>query len=219
MTKVIPVIHAIDWNQVRYNLEMCSNNGVDFVFLINHGYGQDRVNELVNYHNCAKEMFDMNIGLNFLQLDTPDALNKVNTMSITPDALWVDNSYITPDNLHKADLIATLNPKGVKYFGAVAFKYQKQPTRDELKLVCETACNYMDVVTTSGPATGAAANIEKIKTIKSYIGEHEMAIASGVNSENKKMYAEFVDYLLVASSITDSHTEIIIESKLKEILK
>ena len=77
----------------------------------------------------------------------------------------------------------------------------------------------MDVITTSGAATGVAADLEKIRTIKSYISNHEMAIASGVDYKNKDMYSEFVDYLLVASSITNPQTEMIIESKLKEILK
>jgi len=40
-----------------------------------------------------------------------------------------------------------------------------------------------------------------------------------VDAKNKEMYSEFVDYLLVASSITNPQTELIIESKLKEILK
>jgi len=218
-TKIIPVIHTIDFNQVKYNLDLCKDNGVDFVFLINHGFGPKCVETLQNYFTLSKEIYDIKIGLNFLQLDTPEAMAVVNSMSIKPDALWVDKSYITPDDLSKADLIKELNHLNIKYFGAVAFKYQKQPSKDELQLVCETATNYMDVITTSGSATGVAAHIEKIKTIRSYIGNHEMAIASGVDAKNKEMYSEFVDYLLVASSITNPQTELIIESKLKEILK
>ena len=217
--KIIPVIHTIDLTQVKYNLDLCKNNGVDFVFLINHGFGPKCVDTLINYHNFAKENYDIKIGLNFLQLDTPEAMAIVNSMETKPDALWVDKSYITPNDLSKADLIKELNDKSIKYFGAVAFKYQKQPTKDELQLVCETATNYMDVITTSGAATGVAADLEKIRTIKSYISNHEMAIASGVDYKNKDMYSDFVDYLLVASSITNPQTEMIIESKLKEILK
>lgn len=217
--KIIPVIHTIDMNQVKYNLDLCKNNGIDFVFLINHGFGPKCVENLQTYFKLSKEMYDIKIGLNFLQVDTPEAMAIVNSMSIKPDALWVDKSYITPNDLTKAELIKDLNDKSIKYFGAVAFKYQKQPSKDELQLVCETATNYMDVVTTSGAATGIAADLEKIKTIKSYIGNHEMAIASGVDFKNKNMYSEFVDYLLVASSITNPQTEMIIESKLKELLK
>ena len=219
MSKIIPVIHTIDWNQVKYNLDLCKDNGVDFVFLINHGFGPKCVETLQTYFNLSKEIYDIKIGLNFLQLDTPEAMAIVNSMEIKPDALWVDKSYITPNDLSKADLIKELNDKSIKYFGAVAFKYQKQPKKDELQLVCETATNYMDVITTSGAATGVAADLEKIRTIKSYIGNHEMAIASGVDYKNKYIYAEFVDYLLVDSSITNPQTEMIIETKLKEILK
>jgi predicted TIM-barrel enzyme len=75
----------------------------------------------------------------------------------------------------------------------------------------------MDIVT-SGPATGVAANISKIKNMKECVGDDPMAIASGVNVENKSVYSQYIDYLLVASSITDGTTELIIESKLKELL-
>jgi predicted TIM-barrel enzyme len=76
----------------------------------------------------------------------------------------------------------------------------------------------MDVITTSGPGTGKPPTVEKIKEIRSYIGAKPMAIASGINSENKKLFENLVDYYLVASSLIDN-SERFVESKLKEILK
>ena len=40
-----------------------------------------------------------------------------------------------------------------------------------------------------------------------------------VNLENKKLFEPLVDYMLVASSITSPENELIIESKLEELLK
>ena len=59
--------------------------------------------------------------------------------------------------------------------------------------------------------------ISKIEKIRSYIGDFPLAIASGVNKENKKLFEPLVDYMLVASSITD-HNEMIDEIKLQELL-
>ncbi len=84
-----------------------------------------------------------------------------------------------------------------------------------MKLSCENACNLMDIITTSGEETNKSPSVEKIKLMKEYIGAKKLAIASGVNSENMKLFDEYADYYLVASSITDKN-EYIIESKLKE---
>ena len=34
MAKIIPVIHTVDIYQVMYNVEMCVNNGINDIFLI-----------------------------------------------------------------------------------------------------------------------------------------------------------------------------------------
>lgn len=100
------------------------------------------------------------------------------------------------------------------FFGGLAFKYQKQPKN--LKLACIEATLTTDVATTSGTGTAKPASIDKIKTIREYLGDHPMAIASGVLVDNIESYIGLVDYFLVASSITDEN-EFIIEKKLKEL--
>ena len=76
----------------------------------------------------------------------------------------------------------------------------------------------MDVITTSGSGTGKSPSLEKIQLMRSYIGDTPLAIASGITPENKSMFTDLVDYLLVASSITDKD-EKIEEYKLKLLLK
>lgn len=216
MSKIVPVIHTINWKQVKYNLDICHNNGVDFVFLINHG-GKKPVDSLIENFYQTRELYpDMKVGLNFLQLTTVESFKVSNTLN--PDAVWSDVSFITPDDLTIANEIES-ERKGLTYFGSVAFKYQKQPASDQLEEICLTAKNYMNVITTSGPATGTPASEVKIANMRKYIGNHPLAIASGVDINNKSMFAKYVDYMLVASSITDARTEIIVEQKLKDLLK
>ena len=58
----------------------------------------------------------------------------------------------------------------------------------------------MDVVTTSGVATGIEADISKIKTFRSCIGDSVLAIASGITVDNAKMYS-IADCFMVATGI------------------
>jgi len=216
MSKIIPVIHTINLEQVQYNTHLCHNNGINDVFLINHIiHNWKRASfDFFNYLNWIKETYpDMNVGVNYLQLPTLDAIKE--TERIGFDYLWADKSYINKNTLHEALLIKE-NISNVKYFGCVAFKYQKP--EEDLEWTCKTATTFMDVVTTSGEATANAPSIEKIRAMKQYIGDIPLAIASGITPENKSSYEEWVDYFLVASSITGDG-EMIIENRLKDLIK
>ena len=213
--KIVPVIHTVDFKQVIYNVNVCVGNGINKIFLIDHHITDDSIVKMTNYIDYIRDMINpsMEIGVNFLQLDTKDAMIKAEDLKL--DFLWADKSYISEDTIDQALEILDYQKK-VWYFGCVAFKYQK--AEKNLKWVCEKACKLMDVVTTSGSGTGKAPSIDKIKLMRSYIGNKKLAIASGVNSENKKIFDEYADYYLVASSIIDKQ-ERIIESKLKEFFK
>jgi predicted TIM-barrel enzyme len=198
---IVPVIHCISWSQIKYNLDICQRNGVEMVFLINHG-SIHPVHNLVSWlTNAKKEYPNIKFGVNFLQLKTEEAIMMANQYNA--DAIWTDYQG-TGD-------------RECPLFGAVAFKYQKHVPDDQLESVCKEAMKVMDVITTSGPATGKPASIQKIEKMRSYIGDFPLAIASGVNVENKKLFEPLVDYMLVASSITDNN-EMIIESKLIELI-
>ena len=58
----------------------------------------------------------------------------------------------------------------------------------------------MDVVTTSGVATGKEAKISKIQLFRSSIGDKPLALASGITVDNAKNYSE-VDCFMVATGI------------------
>jgi len=196
-TEIIPVIHMLNQNQVITNINTCIECGIEKVFLINHSVS---ITELIE---CAKSMKviypNMWIGVNMLGLTPEQSLLRDTGL----DGLWCDATVNTTERGFKGMV-----------FGGLAFKYQKQPT--DLKLACEESKIYTDVACTSGKGTGIAANFDKIQSIREYLQEHPMAIASGVSEENILDYKGVVDYLLVATSITDKN-ELIIKEKLKNL--
>lgn len=201
---IIPVIHGLNWPQIKTNLEICQRNNINMVFLINHSSGFEAVEELKNWYQLAKSDFpQMLIGLNFLQLGTEAAIGE--SQKLGASAVWSDYPYDGSVE-HSMPL-----------FGAVAFKYQPHVADDQLEAVCHEAMTKMEVICTSGPGTGQPASIAKIQKIRSYIGNHPLAIASGVDVHNKKLFEPLVDYMLVASSITDKG-ELINETKLIGLL-
>ena len=60
----------------------------------------------------------------------------------------------------------------------------------------------MDVITTSGVATGREADLGKLKTFRAAIGERPLAVASGLSPENAKDYAD-VDCFMIATGINE----------------
>lgn len=139
-----------------------------------------------------------------LGVSTEDALSNPLTGI---DGLWCDASISVEDAKRVRKF------KGL-FFGGLAFKYQPQPT--DLESACNEAKLATDVACTIGTGTGKAPTTFKINSIRNYLGNHPMAIASGVSIENVDYYKGVVDYLLVASSITSSG-EMIIKDKLIQL--
>jgi predicted TIM-barrel enzyme len=103
------------------------------------------------------------------------------------------------------------------YFGGVAFKYQRKV--EDLETAARIARAYMDVVTTSGPATGEAADIEKIRRMRDGLGPSEaLAIASGLTVDNVSEYLPYADVLMVATGVSESWDKLDID-KLTEFVK
>ena len=196
-------------SQVLSNIDICIESGIEKVFLINHAVS---VGNLILCANKARTQYpNLWIGVNMLGMDTEFSIHqsgpKLSGMLTGIDGLWCD-ATISPE---KAKEIR--NYKGM-FFGGLAFKYQPQPT--DLEQACKDAKLATDVATTSGSGTGKAATVVKIKTIREYLGDHPMAIASGISIDNISSYNGLANYLLVASSITD-RSEMIIKDKLVEL--
>lgn len=200
-TELIPVIHVRDVEQGLANAGICDKLGVDKIFLINH-----EVSEAILLQTAAqvKERYpDMWVGVNLLGTPVVDAIK----MPLETDGLWCDETLAIEYSARR------------QYFGklftGIAFKYQYQP--ENLEEECSWASRTTDVVVTSGDATGAETPIEKVKTMRGYLGDHPLAVASGVNAANIGQYLGIADYLLVASSITDE-SEMLIPEKVQELL-
>jgi hypothetical protein len=201
-TEIIPVIHMINQNQVLTNVRTCISCGIKKVFIINH---QTTSEELIKCANVVKDIYpDLWVGINMLDKYVEDAI----LYEFTFDGLWCDQSISLEDYKHRKF-------QGMLFTG-LAFKYQPQPK--DIELACKESILTSDVSTTSGLGTGKAAGLSKILELRKNLGDHPMAIASGVSVDNITIYNGIVDYLLVASSIT-SRSEIIYQDKLEELLE
>ena len=86
------------------------------------------------------------------------------------------------------------------YFGGTAFKKQRKVNPADYGKSAQIAGGLMDVVTTSGTATGNPAEISKIATFRSALPDTPIALASGITPENAANYA-MVDCFMVATGI------------------
>lgn len=213
---IFPVIHVESQDQALRNAEIARKANCDGVFLINHGIG---FKELLKIHRSVfKEFPDWWIGVNCLDLK-PQAVFK--KLSDDVAGVWVDNSMINEKSViqREAELIREAREESGwqgLYFGGVAFKYQRYV--DDVANAAQIATRYMDIVTTSGPGTGKAATIDKIKVMKRAIGDFPLAIASGITPDNVLDYLDYADCFLVATGISKNWTELD-EGKLKRLAK
>lgn len=212
---LIPVIHVENYSQTRRNIETCLSLGIDHVFLIRHG-GWKPVDDLVEVFDLTKEEFpSLWIGLNFLQIPNLEAVKICNDLKA--DAIWCDNAHLLrAGETAEAEEFMKVKSENVKYFGGIEFKYQHQPHLEDLKWVYDAGKKYTDVITTSGPGTGKEISIAKLERSRELAGDHLLAVASGVNLQNKKLLDQYANILMVASSITDKG-EIINYDKLKAL--
>ncbi len=204
---MLAVIHAISEEQVLRNAKIAEEARADGIFLINH---QNPACDLIIwYAHARRECPSLWIGLNCLDLDVKDTLTRT---PMTVGGLWRDDGGIDDaalDPVAKAREFAELRNRygthGI-YFGGVAFKHQKKP--DDPGKAAHLAMPYIDVITTSGPATGYPPSVEKIACMKRAIGKHPLAIASGMTPENVRDFCEYADCFLVATGISKSDTEL-----------
>lgn len=194
LKRFFPVLHIENDTQALKNAEIVANSNFDGtkgLFLIHHRK---------TYKHLQKTLFlikdefpTLFIGINaliFILIKFFDVFNDV-------DAIWCDDSGI-PDNYSIYQNAHLLNK--AEFFGGVAFKYQSIVSN--LEEAVTIANNIMDVVTTSGDGTGRHADVNKIKTMKSFCLKR-LGIASGITNENINTYLPDVDDFLVSTGIND----------------
>ena len=148
------------------------------------------------------------IGVNFLAVTGQTAfpiLASLQREGYRVDAYWADDACIDErvEKQVEANLISKIRKdcewQGL-YFGGTAFKKQRPIAPKNFGISAEIAAKYMDVVTTSGVATGTAADVGKLEVFRSALPNTPLALASGINPDNILNYS-MVDCFMVATGI------------------
>ena len=206
---VLPVVHVATADQAMRNAGVAHEAGAQGVFLINHDSMTMGWRELLKVHEQVTASFPgWWVGVNCLDLGPREVIAHV-TSAVS--GVWVDDALIIEDRQQQPGAEEVLAERQRRawsglYFGGVAFKYQRQV--EDYARAAQLATRYMDVVTTSGPATGQAAEVDKIALMKRALGDHPLAIASGITPENVADFMPHADCFLVATGISRSFEEL-----------
>lgn len=206
---VLPVVHVESAAQAHRNAAVARDAGADGVFLINHALPDA---DLLAIHDAVADAHPgWWTGVNCLGL-SPELAFAVVSPKVR--GVWADNAGIDevqegqPGQPAAERVAAVRRARGLGglYFGGVAFKYQRAVT--DLEAACRSAARYVDVVTTSGPGTGHAADLDKIRRMREALRDGPLAVASGITPENVGDYLPAVDCFLVATGISRTFTEL-----------
>ncbi len=205
---VTPVIHVLDVPQTARNIDIAIEAGAAGVFLINHDFPVDDFLPIVR--ETRKRYPSLWIGLNFLAVAGDRAfpvLAELEREDCRIDAYWADDACIDEHATLESQVAANRIKKireqsgwtGL-YLGGTCFKKQREVSVADYGVSARLATHFMDAVCTSGIATGREAGVEKISTFRESIGEHVLALASGITPANASLYNQ-VDCFMVATGI------------------
>lgn len=224
--KIYPVVHLQSPEHALDLSKQALDAGADGVFLIDH-LSAERLEVLdVAYSHVRRELGRSAwIGVNYLSLSPSETVlhladvRERGGLESLPDAFWTDDASMDATDLSKLRDEQDLH---IKYFGGVAFKYTPTYT-DNPADAAHLARKYgqgIDIVTTSGPGTGYAADARKVEVMKEALKGRELALASGVSLDNIEQYRQYVDHVLAASSIeTASYSGVFVDSKLRDLVQ
>jgi predicted TIM-barrel enzyme len=191
---LLPVIHCINSHQTEQQSGLALRAGADGVFLINQG-GMDEVKTLMTAVAIFRGGVPF-VGVNLLVRDVPWRRSFARSIAHT-SALWTDS---TADIAGFCRWRSAIGAPDLLLFGGVAFKYQPG-VADVGAAAHDAALAGVDVVTTSGPGTGEQPTVEKVRTMRQALGDHALAVASGITPENVAPFLPHVDAFLVATGI------------------
>lgn len=201
---VLPVIHVLETERTLANIDVLMGEGAAGCFLINHDFGVDEFLPIVRDVRAAKP--DLWIGLNFLAVTGLSAFPRLAALEregCRIDAYWADDARIderAADQKEAREIAQSRSGWCGMYFGGTAFKKQRPVAAQDYGRSGEIARDWMDVVCTSGQATGVEAEDSKIETFRDAVGDTPLALASGITPENAARYA-MVDCFMVATGI------------------
>ena len=203
---ILPVIHVLDDAQTAANIDHIIDAGLKGCFLINHDFGIDAF--LPVLEAIRGRYPDVWIGVNFLAVTGLKAfpiLADLDERGVRVDAYWADDARIDESAVtqEEADNIAATRTdcgwKGL-YFGGTAFKKQRPVDPKDYARAAGIAGGFMDIVTTSGIATGHSADLGKLTEFRDALPDRPIALASGITPDNATDY-DMVDCFMVATGI------------------
>ncbi len=206
---VLPVIHVLDAEQAQKNIEVAISGGCPGVFLINHDFEKEKLVPIIK--EMRQTFPDVWIGVNFLAVTGKFAfpiLGELQAEGIQVDGYWADDARMDErrpedDQLEAEEIAAIRKSSGWNglYIGGTAFKKQREVDPAQYAKSARIATRYMDVVVTSGVATGHAADVGKVDIFRDHCADTALGLASGITPENAAHYAEAVDLFMVATGI------------------
>lgn len=203
---VLPVIHVLDEAQTAAGIEHVIDAGLKGCFLINHDFGIEPFLPILEA--IRRRYPDVWLGVNFLAVTGLEAfpvLADLGARGVRIDAYWADDARIDEGSQAQPEaegIAATRLDCGWHglYFGGTAFKKQRPVDPGDYARAAGIAGEFMDVVTTSGIATGQSADLGKLADFRGALPERPIALASGITPENARDYA-MVDCFMVATGI------------------
>lgn len=205
---LLPVVHPVSREAALASVRTAVEAGCRGVFLIDQGMDEAAVLQLVL--EVRRDHPALWVGVNLLGRAPVDALAcALDACEGRIDGLWSDHADFVPDR-KKVAMYAYLEARAARrwhglFFGGVAFKYQAPVARDDLEKVAAEGRSMMDVVTTSGPGTGQAADVDKLARMRRGVGDDgALALASGVTADNVADYLPHVDVFLVGTGLERS---------------
>ncbi len=211
--RVFPVIHVADIGQTMRNLDLCLRRpSVAGAFLIVHGLGWESAAQIgIILQRAANRIAQIRpafaLGFNPLTYDTRDLQTIYRLLDEGRLPLWwsdpggVDAHTVRYTRHPLQGWLAEQTPAPI-LFGGCLFKGQGQPPPAAIPRFVQMCARVQDVVTTSGPGTGHAADTRKIAWLRHALKpEKPLGIASGVTPANVADYLPYVDAILVASGI------------------
>lgn len=206
---VLPVIHVLDMEQTGRNLRIAMRAGAPGVLLINHDITVEAFLPVIR--QMRRQFPAMWIGVNFLAVTGKDAfpiLGELQKEGIKVDGYWGDDARIdemqpVDRQEEAADIQRVRERSGWEglYFGGTCFKKQREVAPEHYGVSAKIAASWMDVVTTSGLATGHAADLGKVATFREAVGSTALALGSGITPENAADYAPLVDCFIIGTGI------------------
>ncbi|MFK7835984.1 MAG: adenine phosphoribosyltransferase [Sulfitobacter sp.] len=204
---VLPVIHVLDTQRTLRNVREVIGAGAAGCFLINHDFEPEQFLPIIRDVRAAYPALWM--AVNFLAVTGKTAfpmLGELAREGVHVDGYWADDACIDEHgkNTEAREIAQVYEDSGWRglYFGGTCFKKQRPVAPEHYGAAAAEAAAFMDVVTTSGVATGHEAELGKVETFRKAIGDTALALASGVTPENAAAYSD-VDCFMVATGINE----------------